>query len=334
MLKNHLQKLIDKKDLTAEESAEACDAMLKSPDSPQSAAFLALLSAKSETSEELYGLVKTLHSNMQTITPSCPVLDIVGTGGDGANTVNISTSASILAASAGVKIIKHGNRAVSSRCGSADVLEKLGVNIECSPNTTINCLNHASIGFCFAPLYHSAFKRLKQLRRDLGIPTCLNIVGPLLNPARADFLLVGVRNVQLLNILADVVINLGIKRALIFHGSGLDELSPVGPNNVIEIIGLRKRSYILDALDFGFPRCQLNDLCGGDPTLNAEKLLEVFAGKKCAIADAIIFNAAMAIFTYGITSSIANAIQLATTNLINGDAMNTLRKLIKISNEV
>jgi anthranilate phosphoribosyltransferase len=333
MLKEYIKKLIAKQDLTAKECELAAEAILETDIDSRIAAFLVLLRAKGETADEIFGIASAMRSHMRKIHTNYPVLDIVGTGGDGANTVNISTGASILAASCGVKIAKHGNRAVSSQCGSADVLEALGVKIDLPPEKVIACINKIGIGFCFAPIFHPAFAKLKDIRRNLGIPTCFNLLGPLLNPASAEHLLIGVNNNNLVNLFAEVLLKLKVKHALVFHGAGIDELSCLGATDALEITHGKIKQLIIDPQQLGFTKCRLQDLQGGSPQLNAQLLKQVFAGQQNAIADTLILNAAVALYICGKTESIAAAIPLVKKNINNLNTQKTLENLIENSHE-
>lgn len=293
MLKNHIEKLLKRENLTAKEAELAIENILTGADSHQIAAFLVLLRAKKETANEILGIVRGMQKSMVALNLSIPVLDIVGTGGDSANTVNISTGAAILAASCGVKVAKHGNRSVSSRCGSADVLEALGVNINLAPTEVTQCIEKLGIGFCFAPNFHPTMKIIKDVRNNLRVPTCFNILGPLLNPARAEYLLIGVFKEELMNLMAEVILNIGVKKALIFNGNGLDELS-----------------------------------CAGPAKDNAKILLDVFHGKTGPVANTLVFNAAVVLYVYGITSSVEAAIPEVKNSINTGRALRLLNDFI------
>jgi len=328
MLKNYIDKLLGRENLTAKEMESAIENILNGADSHQVAAFLVLLRAKKETADEILGVVRGMQKNMIALNLSIPVLDIVGTGGDGVNTINISTGAAILAASCNVKIAKHGNRSVSSQCGSADVLEALGVNINLTPIEVAQCVEKVGIGFCFAPNFHPAMKAIKDMRKNLRVPTCFNILGPLLNPARAKYLLVGVFKEELIHLMAEVILTIGVRKALVFHGSGLDELSCVGPAKVLEVTTDVIKPMILDPEDFGLPRCSITDLRGGTAKENAKVLLDVFHGKAGPVANTLIFNAAVALYIYGITTSIEEAIPQVKNSINTGKALRLLNDFV------
>jgi len=328
MLKTYIGKLLNRENLTAEETEIAIETILNGADSNQIAAFLVLLRSKRETSDEILGIVRGMQKMMVALSISLPVLDIVGTGGDGANTINISTGAAILAASCGVKIAKHGNRSVSSQCGSADILEALGVNINLPPTEIVRCIEKVGIGFCFAPNFHPAMKAIKDIRKNLMVPTCFNILGPLLNPAQAKYLLIGVFSQDLMNVMAEVILNLGVKRAMVFHGNGLDELSCVGSAKVLEVTPSGIKPLILCPEVFGFAKCNVEDLRGGTAKENAVIIRDVFKGKAGSIADTMILNAAVALYIYGITHSIEQAILQIKSSINDGKVLKLLNDFI------
>lgn len=328
MLKSYLELLIANKNLSAAQCHQALQHILADADPHQVAAFLVLLHAKGETVEELTAITQTMREKMLSLDTKDKLLDIVGTGGDGAQTLNISTAASILAASCGVKIAKHGNRSVSSQCGSADVLEALGIDIESSVKRILDSIKEINIGFCYAPNFHPAMKKIKAIRSALGIPTTFNLLGPLLNPARAEYYLLGVFNENYQQLLADVLMQLNVSHAFIVHGHGLDELSTLGPSNVIVIKNASKTSFTLDPKDYGFNYCILKDIQGGNPQNNAQLLREVFQGKKGPIADTLMLNAGVGVFIAERAATIQEGIELARRNLQNGAALSTLQQWI------
>ena len=285
-----------------------------------------LITKQNLTADEIFDAVKALQANMLAVNIDTPVLDIVGTGGDKANTVNISTGASLLAASCGVKIAKHGNRSISSQCGSADVLEALDIPITMTPQQVADSINQTGFGFCFAPIFHPAFAKFKAIRRELGVPTCFNLLGPLLNPAQAEYLMIGVFAENLLDLMADVLVKLNIKHALVFHGSGLDELSCIGPVKVIEVKAQQKHSFVLDPQQLGFAKCSLQDLQGGAPQQNAELLKQALQEGTGSIADTLILNAAVAIYIYGQAPSIEAAIPIVKASIKNGKVTKILKQ--------
>jgi anthranilate phosphoribosyltransferase len=332
MLKNSIEKLMHREDLCEAEIHEAIANLLTEEVNPhQAAVFLALLHAKPETAEEILALVKAMREMMHPIKApnTLKILDLVGTGGDKANTVNISTAASILAASCGVKIIKHGNRSVSSLCGSADILETMGVNIHLPAEEILHSVDKLGIAFCFAPNFHPALAKLRQIRKSLGIRTTFNLIGPLLNPANPAHLLMGVSEDKLVDKLADVLFQLGTERSLVFHGSGLDEITCLGQTRAIEVTQHRKKPITINPQDYGFNLCHLSDLQGDDANYNIKLLQQVFDGHENPIADTLVLNAAVALWVYGNYPSISEGIPVARANLQNGRAKELLQQWIQ-----
>jgi anthranilate phosphoribosyltransferase len=322
-----IEKLIEGMDLTTQESEAAIHEILKGANPHQTAAFLALLRAKGETAEELLGMAQAMQGFMIPVSLGYPVLDIVGTGGDKANTINISTGASILAASCGVKIAKHGSRSASSLCGSADVLEALGVRFSSTPEEVSQQIAEMGFAFLFAPHFHPAMKEIKQIRSGLGLRTAFNVLGPILNPAGAEYQLIGVSHPELLELVAAVLQRLGTKRSLVFHGCGLDELSCMGPAQVLDVTAEGIRKFTLDPEALGLKKCSLEDLQGGDAKENAQKLQRLLKGEEEGAADTLILNAAVAIHLYGLAPSIEEGIVIARENLKNGNAYRLLERL-------
>ncbi|MES2122206.1 MAG: anthranilate phosphoribosyltransferase [Chlamydiota bacterium] len=321
-----LEQLMKQEDLTEEQCYAALQEILTGANPHQTAAFLALMRAKGETAAELAGVIKAMEEKMIPVALSIPVLDIVGTGGDGAHTLNISTGSAILAASCGVKIAKHGNRSVSSLCGSADVLEALGIRIDMSAREVKSCVEEIGIGFMFAPHFHPAMQQVKEVRSALKMRTLFNLVGPLLNPAHARHRMVGVAHAELLKPFAELLAGEQRGRSLVFHGCGLDEISCVGPAQVIEINGKEMREFTLDPLELGLPRCALSDLRGGDAKQNSKHLLRIFSGEKSAAADTLALNAACALYVYGSAPSIQEGLAIAQQSLKEHKAMQLIEK--------
>lgn len=315
MLKQAIEKLVERQHLTQEESALAIRDVLTAANPHQAAAFLMLMRAKGETVEELQGIIEAMRAAMVRVHFNFPVLDIVGTGGDGAHTLNISTASAILAASCGVKIAKHGNRSVSSLAGSADVLEAMGIDIHQTPEQIQRSVEQLGIGFMFAPNFHPALKQIKEVRKGLNTRTFFNLIGPLLNPAGAEHLMIGVSSESWIEIAAALLQRLNVRRSLVFNSCGLDELSTLGPARVIEVSEGSCKSFVLDPQQLGLKHCTIEDLRGRDAHYNAEKLLATFAGEESGFADTIALNAGVAAYLYGITTSIPEGIVLAKTHL-------------------
>lgn len=327
MLKACIEKLIQREDLTPDEAENAIVEIVRQGNEHQAAAFLVLLRAKGETADEISGLVNGMKHFMIPVKADSPVLDIVGTGGDGAKTVNISTGASLLAASCGVKIGKHGNRSVSSLCGSADVLKEMGIAVGLSSEKVKENIEEKGFGFMFAPKYHPAMKRLVPVRQALKLRTAFNLLGPLLNPAKAEYQMIGVYDEKLLELMAGVLFKLGTKRSFIFHGCGLDELSCAGPSKVIEVTEKGLRHFTIDPNEFGLPKCSVEDLKGGDAKVNGKILRDVFKGKEGPVADTLVLNAGVAIYLYGLAETIQQGIDQARQSLKSGKALEFLENL-------
>lgn len=328
MLKEYIQKLFCKENLSVANIESSLKEILTGNNEAQIAAFLTLFRAKGETAEEIYGFVKTMQSMMVVSDTPYQVLDIVGTGGDGFNTVNISTGSALLAASCGVRIAKHGSRSASSMSGSADVLERLGMNIDISPSEVSECIESTNFGFLYAPNFHPALSQLKLIRKRLGLPTVFNLIGPLINPAQAQFLMIGVADLSYLNIISDVLLKLGVERALVFNCSGLDEICCVGPIEMIEINQSNSYRYVFDPADYGFKRCTVENLQGGSAEKNAGIIKSSLRGNLGAVSDTLVLNAGLANYMYGLCATREEGIALARDAHSKGAAYKLLEELI------
>jgi anthranilate phosphoribosyltransferase len=327
MITQTLEKLVHGQNLTQDESYQTMMDILADTNIAQTSAFLALLRAKGETVVEVLGIILALQESMVKVPSAYPVLDIVGTGGDKTNTINISTAASILAAHCGIKIAKHGNRAVTSQCGSADVLEELGLNIYLAPEQIGECIDKINFGFCFAPECNPSLKKMREIRTDLGIATLFNLIGPLLNPARASYYMIGVYDERLVPLCAQVLSELNTVHSMVFHSQGIDELTTCCPANVVEVIGDELITFELDPADYGFAKAELSDLLGDSASDNAKKIMNAFHGHPSAIADTLMLNAGVALYLYGKTMNIADGIAIARAQLTSGSTALYLNEL-------
>ena len=335
MIKEAILSLSKKQDLTYETAKAVMDEIMTGAATPvQMSAYLTALSIKNETTDEIAASAFAMRSHCIRLLHDVDALEIVGTGGDHANTFNISTTAAIIAAAAGVPVAKHGNRSASGTCGAADVLEALGVNIHIPPEKSAGLLKRIGICFMFAQNYHIAMKYVAPIRKELAIRTVFNILGPLTNPAGATMELMGVYERELVEPLAQVLCNLGVKSAMVVHGEdGLDEISLSAPTFVCEVKDGWVRSYTIKPEQFGFVRCKKEDLTGGPPVKNAETLTAVLKGETGAKRDAAILNAAAALFIAGKHATIEAAVTAANDAVDSGKAYEKLNEFIRFSNE-
>lgn len=334
MLRECILQLSKRENLSAMQCTAALDDLFH-PNSNmmQAAALLALLHAKGENTEEILSFARYLKNKMIPIHTKSKTLDLVGTGGDGANTVNISTGSAILAGSAGVHIAKHGNRSVSSLSGAADVIEALGVPLSDNPQFIADCIDHIGIGFIYAPYFHPCLAKIRELRRLLNIPTIFNLLGPLLNPASPNYLLLGVAKKELQASLAALTKDIGITHSITVHSDGLDEMHTAALIDMIEMKNNALSMTMLDPATLGFSPAKRSDLKGGHAKENAEILMGALQGKKGPIADTLILNAGTAIYLYGITININEGIALARENLFSGKALSFLTHWIEYSHD-
>jgi len=336
MIQSAISELMDGRDLSQEDAREVMNSIMAGEATPaQIGAFLVALRIKGETADEIAGCAEAMREHVLVVRPArTDLVDTAGTGGDGARTFNISTAAALVAAAAGAGVAKHGNRAVSSSSGSADVLEALGFNLELPPETIARSIDELGFGFLFAPTHHPAMRHAASVRRDLATRTVFNVLGPLTNPAGARAQVVGVYAPELVPTIADVLARLGAERAFVVHGAaGVDELSPAGPNLVCEVANGQVRRREIDPLDLGIDRCAPEELGGGDPADNAETIRSIFSGAEGGKRDAVLLNAAGAIAAGGLARDLGEGVGLAREAIDSGAAGERLEALIAFSRE-
>ncbi len=335
MIKEAIASLVRGNDLTLEEAAMVMEDIMDGKATPaQLGAFLCSLSVKGETSDEIAGMARVMRDKAVQVKTNGPVLDIVGTGGDGLNTFNISTAAAFVAAGAGLKVAKHGNRAASSRCGAADVLEKLGVKISLNAEQVQACVQEVGIGFMFAPNFHPAMKYAAGPRKEIGIRTVFNILGPLTNPAHADYQVVGVHDKRLAETICAALMRLNLKHAMVVHGRiGMDEISITGTSLLWEIKNgaLTGRRHEIHPRDMELSQAPLESIKGGTPEENAEIIKRVFSGEKGPRRDVVVMNAAAALFIGEKVENLKQGAILAQNIIDQGMAMSKLEHLIKFT---
>ncbi len=332
-----IQKIIEKHDLTRSEAALVMDEIMSGQATPaQIGGFLTALRMKGETTEEITGFAQTMRERAVKIYPQAPVLiDTCGTGGDCSGTFNISTAAAFVVSAAGIAVAKHGNRSVSSGSGSADVLEALDVKIDIPPQAIQKCIEEIGIGFMFAPHFHQAMKYAAPPRRELSVRTVFNILGPLTNPAGANCQLLGVYDEKLTEPMANVLLNLGTKRAMVVHGmDGLDEITVTDKTKVSEIIDGRVKNYTISPEDFGIERADIRSIKGGDSKQNARMIKEILTGKSGAKSDIVALNAGACIYLCGGADSVAKGVAQAQKIIKDGSGMKKIEEMAAFTNAV
>ena len=335
MIQKALQRLLDGHDLTRDEAREVMGGIMRGEATPaQIGGFLIAMRVKGETPDEIAGCAEAMREHVLAVRPKREdLVDTAGTGGDGARTINISTAAALVAAAAGAAVAKHGNRAVSSASGSADVLEALGFSLEQEPGRIAQSIDELGFGFLFAPTHHPAMRHAAPVRKELATRTVFNVLGPLTNPAGARAQVVGVYSPQLVRTIAEVLARLGARRAFVVHGAGgIDELSPVGPNLVCEVVDGEVRERELDPeAELGVPHCTIDELRGGSPEENARAIRDVFAGGNGGRRSAVLLNAAGAIAAGGHAEDLREGLELARDAVDSGAAAARLDELIAFS---
>ena len=337
MIKEAIVKIVSKEDLTYEEAYTVMNEIMSGETTPtQNAAFLAALSTKSaraETTDEIAGCATAMREKATRVEAGDDLFEIVGTGGDNAHSFNISTTSALVAAAGGMRVAKHGNRAASSKSGTADCLEALGVNIDQDPDKCRELLDKAGMCFFFAQKYHTSMKYVGAIRRELGFRTVFNILGPLTNPGHPSMQLLGVYDDYLVQPLAQVLMNLGVKRGMVVYGQDkMDEISLSAPTAVCEFKDGWMKNYVITPEQFGLKRCTKQDLVGGTPEENAAITRAILAGEKGPKRDAVLMNAGAALYIGGKAESLAEGIKLAAKLIDEGKATETLNRLIAVSN--
>ena len=330
MIKQTIETLIEGQDLSQETAQRAMEFIMTGEATPaQLAAFLTALRMKGETVDEITGFAKAMREAAVPVNVDGPVIDTCGTGGDGSGSYNISTASAIVAAAAGVRVAKHGNRSASSKCGSADVLEALGVRIAVTPEQAQRCLEKVGIAFLFAQAFHPAMRHVAPVRSELGIRTVFNILGPLANPAKATRQVLGVADAELAPKMAGILQQLGVEKALVVHGAdGLDEISLSGPTSVYEVDGDEIKQYAVSPEELGLPMADRSALAGGDKETNAEILRALFRGESGPKRDALLANAAAALYVGGKTTSLIEGVNAAAEVIDSGAVLRKLDEFV------
>ena len=335
MIKEAIAQLVKREDLTSEVMEQVMEEIMTGEATDaQKASFLTALSMKGETIDEITSAAKVLRSHCERFLNDMDVLEIVGTGGDGSNTINISTLSSVVVSAAGIPVAKHGNRAASSKCGTADCLEALGVKIDCAPARSAQILKDINLCFLFAQKYHPAMRFVGAVRKEMGIRTLFNVLGPLANPAGATMQLFGVYSEELVEPLAHVLRNLGVKRAMVVYGrDSMDEISLSAETKVCEFKNDEFKSYIIKPEDLGIARCNKEDLVGGTPQENAAIVNDILGGAKGPKTDVVLLNAGAAIYLASDGITLKDGIEKAREIIVSGKAKEQLEKFIEETNK-
>lgn len=336
MINSAIYNILSGKNLSLEQTRAVMLQMMEgSATDSQMGAFLAAMRLKGETIEEITACAEVMREKCTKLQPKTDVLDIVGTGGDELNSFNISTVSSFVVAAGGIPVAKHGNRGVSSKCGSADVLEALGANIALSAEQSERVLSEIGMCFMLAQVYHSAMKHVAHVRRELGVRTIFNILGPLANPAGATLQLLGVYDENLVEPLARVLSNLGVKRAMVVHGhDGLDEITLTGTSTICEVANGRLNSYFITPEQFGLSRCRMSDLVGEGPRENAETARSILSGEKGPKRDTVVLNAACCLYMGKNDVTMRECVRSAEALIDSGKALAKMNDFIRLTNEI
>lgn len=335
MIKEAIAQLVKREDLTSEVMEQVMEEIMTGEATDaQKASFLTALSMKGETIDEITSAAKVLRSHCERFLNDMDVLEIVGTGGDGSNTINISTLSSVVVSAAGIPVAKHGNRAASSKCGTADCLEALGVKIDCAPARSAQILKDINLCFLFAQKYHPAMRFVGAVRKEMGIRTLFNVLGPLANPAGATMQLFGVYSEELVEPLAHVLRNLGVKRAMVVYGrDSMDEISLSAETKVCEFKNDEFKSYVIKPEDLGLTRCNKEDLVGGTPQENAAIVNDILGGAKGPKTDVVLLNAGAAIYLASDGIALKDGIEKAREIIVSGKAKKQLKEFIEETNK-
>jgi len=329
MVQDYLNKAIEGKELTVEEAREAADAVFEDATDAQIGGLLVALRMKGETDREIAGFAQGMKDAARTISPDRePLIDTCGTGGDGYDTINVSTASAVVASAGGAAVAKHGNYSVSSSSGSADVLEEVGVEIDAEPPAVENSIDEIGVGFMLAPVFHPAMKRVIGPRKELGARTVFNVLGPLTNPANADAQVVGVYDEELVPRMARSLAHMNVERALVVHGDGLDEISLHGETTVAEVDGENVEEYTLTPDEMGVDEASVEDVSGGSPAENARDLRRIFEGEETgAKRDIVLANSGAALYVAGIAGDVSEGVEVAKNAIDEGEAAEKLNDL-------
>ncbi len=334
-MKEAINKVVNGENLTLDEAKDVMNLMLSGEATQaQLGSFLTALRIKGETVDEIVGCATVMQQKADHVKPNVDInyVDLVGTGGDGVNSFNISTTAAFVACGAGVPIAKHGNRAISSRSGAADVLEKLGVNIMLEAGEVEKCIEEVGMGFMFAQIFNKSMKYVGQARNEMGIRTIFNILGPVSNPSNAKAVVIGVYSDNYTEPLANVFLKMGVERGLVICGGGMDEISVIGKTRVSEIKDGSVKTYDISPEDFGIPVANADDIKGGTGEENAQITLSILKGEKSAKRDIVLMNAGAAIYVAGLADSLAEGIKMAEQSIDSGKALEKLNALVEFTN--